>query len=161
MIFEVTKGHKNTNMLKFKRNFFHSFTFFDSFADFYFTYLRTWRSRSYIRVPRVLCSHISPNVLEFFFVMDSDKISYKDRRHLWCLLLTYNSNWFYSFDNNINVVLFSNLYFPTCFDINKPSSGRFKNKGKQNYININVYHQICCILSLACISVPLFSFIRR
>ena len=61
--------------------------------------------------------------------------------------------------NNINVVLFSNIHFPTCFGVNKPSSGRFNHKGKQNYININIYLQTCCTFALAFITFPLFSFI--
>ena len=64
--------------------------------------------------------------------------------------------------NNINVVLFSNIYFPTCFGINKPSSERFSHTGKQNYISINIHHlQTCCTFALAFISFPLFSFISR
>lgn len=63
--------------------------------------------------------------------------------------------------NNINVVLFSNIYFPTCFGLNKSSSERFNHTGKQNYINIYIYihHlQTCCTFLLAFISFPLFSF---
>jgi hypothetical protein len=51
--------------------------------------------------------------------------------------------------NNINVVLFSNIYFPNCFGIYTPSSGRFNHKGKQKFININIifkYLYICVIL---------------
>lgn len=59
---------------------------------------------------------------------------------------------------NLNVVLFSNIHFPTCFGISKPSSGRLDHTGKQNYINKNIYHlQTSCTFALAFISFPLFS----
>jgi hypothetical protein len=53
--------------------------------------------------------------------------------HISCIIhifIAYNSNLLHSPTNNIYVVLICNIHFPSCFSLDKPSSGGFNCKGK-------------------------------